>query len=89
MIARGHVEELLIVLPGGANLDTRWGQVVRSFSGTAWHGHLLSVDIRFALVVYCTRRSAVVIRSALRSARHYAAAADLAIYDMYCRHAGV
>ena len=29
VIARGHVEKLLLVLPGGANADARWRQACR------------------------------------------------------------
>ena len=83
-IARGHVEKLLLVLPGGPHMDPRWRQTCRSFSGTPWHAGLLGIDTRFALAVHCTPRRVVVIASRARSAGHYAAAAELAMYGMYC-----
>lgn len=83
-IARGHVEKLLLVLPGGQHMAERWRHTCKSFSGTPWYAALLSVDTRFALAVHCTSRRVVVIASRARSARHYTAAAELAMYGMYC-----
>lgn len=83
-IARGHVEKLLLILPGGQHMAARWQQTCRSFSGTPWHADLLGIDTRFALAVHCTSSRVVVIASRARSARHYAAAAELAMYGMYC-----
>lgn len=84
VIARGHVEKLLLVLPGGPHMDARWRHTCRSFSGTPWHAALLGIDTRFALAVHCTSRHVVVIASRARSAGHYSAAAELAMYGMYC-----
>ena len=83
-IARGHVEKLLLVLPGGPHMDARWRHTCNSFSGTRWHAALLGVDTRFALAVHCTAQRVVIIASRARSAGHYAAAAELAMYGMYC-----
>ena len=55
-IARGHVEKLLLVLPGGRHMAERWRHTCKSFSGTPWYAALLSVDTRFALAVHCTSR---------------------------------
>ena len=83
-IARGHVEKLLLILPGGQHTAARWRQTCRSFSGTPWHADLLGIDTRFALAIHCTSQRVVVIASRARSARHYAAAAELAMFGMYC-----
>lgn len=84
VIARGHVEKLLLVLPGGPHMDVRWRHACNSFSGTRWHAALLGVDTRFALAVHCTAQRVVIIASRARSAGHYAAAAELAMYGMHC-----
>jgi hypothetical protein len=84
VIARGHVEKLLLVLPGGQHMDARWRQTCKSFAGTRWQAALLGVDTRFALAVHCTAQRVVIIASRARSAGHYAAAAELAMYGMYC-----
>jgi hypothetical protein len=85
-VERGHVAKLLIILPEGPRLGARWRHVCRSFSGTRWHAPLISADVRSALAVYFGRDGKVyVIASRAKSAGHYEAAVETAIFGLLCR----
>lgn len=85
VVQRGHVCKLVIILPDDPRLDMRWRHVCRSFSSTHWHAALVGADVRSALAVCFGQDGQVyIIASQAKSAGHYEAAVETAIYRTLC-----
>jgi hypothetical protein len=84
IIARGHLNKLVILLPGGPEQSERWSHVCGCFAGTVWHAQMVAADIAHGLAVCFQHEQVVIIRSKIWSPAVSEVAIDLAIYST-CR----
>ena len=89
VIARGHVNKLVVSLPGGSGQQDRWARVCACFEGTDWHRSLSRADVSDTLAAcFLTEGQTVLIRSSEWSRLASEAAIDVAIYSIFCHPRG-